>query len=175
MLTSSSRFFSVRVAPKDHLAHLGTQREKLLKRSAVSLYNKRFRSWAVQKVRQYTITNSPVILNSKLDYSQLTDKQIASGFQKAAALRKHDLKIWNKLGNRTIQLLKQRELDDTQGNTKFNPVYLGYVCYGIGKSRFYSPKLITAVTSAIKSDFDKMNWSVIADPKTIPGPGPVTN
>jgi hypothetical protein len=25
------------------------------------------------------------------------------------------------------------------------------------------------------TDFDKMNWSVIADPKTIPGPGPVTN
>jgi katanin p60 ATPase-containing subunit A1 len=25
------------------------------------------------------------------------------------------------------------------------------------------------------TDFDKINWSVQADPKTIPGPGPVTN
>jgi katanin p60 ATPase-containing subunit A1 len=25
------------------------------------------------------------------------------------------------------------------------------------------------------TDFDKMNWSVIADPRTIPGPGLVTN
>lgn len=26
-----------------------------------------------------------------------------------------------------------------------------------------------------QTDFDNMNWSVIADPKSIPSPGPVTN
>lgn len=25
------------------------------------------------------------------------------------------------------------------------------------------------------TDFDKMNWSVAADPRSIPGPGPVSN
>jgi len=27
----------------------------------------------------------------------------------------------------------------------------------------------------VVTDFDKMNWSVQADPRSIPGPGPVTN
>ena len=123
-----------RVQPKDKLAERAVRRENLLKEHGIKKYNKRFRSWAQHRVRQYTL-GKPVSLQAdpkSMDWDYLT-----SCFQKAAALRKHDLELWRGLSNRAMFLLTKPGIC-----SPLRVEQVGYIFWGIGKTRYYHSKLL---------------------------------
>jgi hypothetical protein len=121
--------FGQRVQPKEKLAHAAMQRERLLKKEGISRYNKRFRSWTQHRVRQYTLKRPNVSLTANA--SEMDGEYLAAAFQKAASLRKMDLVIWRKLANRSMQI-----------SDSISPEHIGYIFYGVGKSRFLHTKLV---------------------------------
>lgn len=105
-----------------------------MRRHGISRYNKRWRSWAQNRVRQYQLP-LPVTLTS--DTSLMDATYITSCVQKSAALRKHDVQLWRGFSDRVLELKEE-----------FLPEQLGYVLWGYGKSsyvdgRFYSKFLPT--------------------------------
>ena len=135
------------VQPDEKIANAAMQREKLLKDHGIKKYNKRFRSWAQQRVRQYTLSR-PVSLHA--DPSEQKSEFLASAFQKAAALRKHDLKLWRGLSLRTLQVI-----DDIR------PDHLGYIFYGIGKSRYFHPELTRKLFTLMTTLLPKLNGHAV--------------
>ena len=137
--------------PEARLAQAALRREKLLKENGIKKYNKRFRSWAQHRVRQYTL-NKPVSLHA--DPSMMDAEYLTAVFQKAAALRKVDLSLWNSLSKRVVQVItatSDREGSEDLG-TKSREIYsqLGYV----------NPKMSTRFSSFTGPQTGFIFWAI---------------
>ena len=135
--------FGQRIQPVERIAKAAFQREKLLKAHGIKKYNKRFRAWAQHRVRQYTL-GRPVSLFA--DPAEMNGEYLASAMQKAAALRKHDLQLWGNLSKRTLEIV-----------TEIKPEHLGYIFYGIGKSRYFDATLVRKLFSHLVTTLPKVN------------------
>ena len=135
--------FGQRIQPGERIALAAFQREKLLKAQGIKKYNKRFRSWAQHRVRQYTL-GRPVSLFA--DPAEMKSDFLASAFQKAAALRKHDLTLWGNLSKRTLEIVEE-----------IKPEHLGYIFYGVGKSRYFHVELVRRLFSYLVTQLPKVN------------------
>jgi len=124
--------FHARVRPKEKITLRAIQAEARLRRQGVARYNKRWRAWAQNRVRNFQMP-LPVTLTS--DTALMGPQYITACVQKAAALRKHDLGLWKGFTHRIIEL-----------RGEFFPEQLGYILWGYGKSgyvdaQFYSEML----------------------------------
>lgn len=109
------------IRPKERVIISAIRRESRIKYKAKRMH-KRFRSWAQQRVREYW-TPMNVCLTS--DVQQMDGYYIAACVQKAATVRKHDYILWKQYSDRILQIA------DT-----LTPQQIGYVFYGMGKSKF---------------------------------------
>uniref|UniRef100_A0A0G4I116 RAP domain-containing protein n=1 Tax=Chromera velia CCMP2878 TaxID=1169474 RepID=A0A0G4I116_9ALVE len=86
-----------------------------------------FRSWTQQRVRRFQL-NTPTTLHAVFDPSLrglMDGAYLAACLQKAAALRKHDTKLWHGLAQRTLEVFDS-----------ITPEQMGYCLYGFGKSQW---------------------------------------
>jgi hypothetical protein len=140
MLFASLARLGQRVQPRQKLAHAAMQRERLLRREGVSRYNKRFRSWTQHRVRQYTLRRPAVgPLSPDMRTKDMDGEYLAASFQKAASLRKMDLEVWRKLANRAMQISDAASIKTD---------HIGFIFYGIGKTRYLHVKLIGSLLDA---------------------------
>jgi len=114
--------FNAVVRPQERTTLKAIRDEARLRKTAIARYNKRWRSWAQNRVRQYQLP-LPVTLTS--DTSLMDATYITACVQKAAALRKHDVQLWRDYSKRVLEL---------KGD--FLPEHLGYLMWGYGKSSF---------------------------------------
>eukprot|EP00927_Polykrikos_kofoidii_P062749 TRINITY_DN57552_c0_g1_i1.p1 TRINITY_DN57552_c0_g1~~TRINITY_DN57552_c0_g1_i1.p1 ORF type:complete len:632 (+),score=94.05 TRINITY_DN57552_c0_g1_i1:148-2043(+) len=114
--------FHARVRPKEKITLRAIRAEAKLRKEGVARYNKRWRSWAQNRVRQYQLP-LPVTLTS--DPALMGPQYITSCVQKAAALRKHDLDLWRGYTKRILEL-----------RGELLPDHLGYILWGFGKSSY---------------------------------------
>ncbi|EEQ97188.1 secretory protein, putative, partial [Perkinsus marinus ATCC 50983] len=89
---------------------------------AINKHNRRFRSWAQQRVRQYRLATAVTITT---DPSLMDAAYLAAAVQKAASLRKHDVELWRGFTRRLLELLDE-----------IPPEHIGYVLWGYGKSLY---------------------------------------
>jgi len=135
--------FHALVRPQERVALRAIRAESKLKKEAISKYNKRWRSWAQQRVRQYTL-NLPVVLTA--DTALMDNKYIAACVQKAARLRKHDVRMWEGYTERIL------EIQDT-----LEPMDLGYIMWGYGKSGFIDPRLYSGLSKRLLGTMPEMS------------------
>lgn len=110
--------------------------EARLRKHGIARYNKRWRSWAQNRIRQYQLP-LPVTLTS--DVSLMDATYMTACIQKAAALRKHDLTLWRRYSQRVLEL-----------KDEFLPEQLGYVMWGYGKSSFLDGTFYRGIMPTIK-------------------------
>eukprot|EP00913_Durusdinium_trenchii_P022879 g21481.t1 len=91
--------------------------QRNVRKYGIARFNKRWRSWAQNRVRQFRF---PLPDTSLMDATY-----VMRCVQKAASLRKHDVKLWFGYSKRLLEL--RDELTAEQ---------LGYVLWGYGKSSF---------------------------------------
>ncbi|SBT32933.1 RAP protein, putative [Plasmodium ovale wallikeri] len=124
------------VRPRERVIISAIRRESRIKYKAKRMH-KRFRSWAQQRVREYWLPMN-VCLTSQVN---LMDGQyISACVQKAATLRKHDYKLWKEYSERILQIA------DT-----LTPQQIGYIFYGMGKSRFLNTKFYEQLLISVQT------------------------
>lgn len=128
--------FHATVRPKEKITLRAVRAEAKLRRHGIARYNKRWRSWAQQRVRQFQLP-LPVTLTS--DTALMGPAYVTSCVQKAAALRKHDLQLWHGFSDRILELRHEMQ-----------PEQLGYILWGYGKSRFISEHFYRELMPTIK-------------------------
>ncbi|UKK00429.2 secretory protein [Theileria orientalis] len=104
----------------------GIKHEAVIRRIGRRVH-KRFRSWSQQRTRKFWLP-AKVSLHTPLDL--MDGWLLSAAVQKAATIRKHDLRLWHGFGSRMLEL--SHTLTGQQ---------LGYIYYGFGKSRFLKPSL----------------------------------
>nr|AAX57271.1 putative secretory protein SE long form [Theileria annulata]AAX59907.1 TaSE long form [Theileria annulata] len=114
------------IRAREKAINRGVKHEAVVRRIGRRVH-KRFRSWSQQRTRKFWMP-AKVSLHSPLDL--MDGWLLSAAVQKAATLRKHDLKLWHGFGNRLLEV--SHTLTGQQ---------LGYVYYGFGKSRFLKPSL----------------------------------
>ncbi|AFZ80744.1 RAP domain-containing protein [Theileria equi strain WA] len=105
--------------------------------------HKRFRSWTQQRVRKFWLP-AKVSLHSPMDL--LDGWLLSAAVQKAATIRKHDLRLWHNFGNRFLEI----------ANT-LTGQQLGYLYYGFGKSRFLHEPLYIGMMKHTEPMLTKLN------------------
>lgn len=128
--------FHATVRPKEKITLRAITAEAKLARHGVARFNKRWRSWAQHRVRQFQLP-LPVTLTS--DTALMGPAYVTSCVQKAAALRKHDLRLWHGYSERILELRHE-----------FQPEQLGYILWSYGKSRFISEHFYRELMPTIK-------------------------
>eukprot|EP00929_Paragymnodinium_shiwhaense_P100722 TRINITY_DN63252_c0_g1_i1.p1 TRINITY_DN63252_c0_g1~~TRINITY_DN63252_c0_g1_i1.p1 ORF type:complete len:614 (+),score=125.36 TRINITY_DN63252_c0_g1_i1:107-1948(+) len=128
--------FYARVRPKEKITLRAIRAEAKLRREGIARYNKRWRSWAQNRVRQYRLP-LPVTLTS--DPSLMTPQYITACVQKAAALRRHDLDLWRNYSDRIVELRED-----------LLPEQLGYILWGYGKSSYVDRTFYGSLMPTIK-------------------------
>jgi len=128
--------FHARVRPQEKIALRAIRDEAKLRREGIARYNKRWRSWAQNRVRQFQLP-LPVTLTS--DTALMDATYITSCVQKAAALRKHDLRLWKGYSQRVLEL-----------KDEFEPEQLGYILWGYGKSSFLDTQFYDSFMPVVK-------------------------
>ncbi|KAF4677131.1 hypothetical protein FOL47_003319 [Perkinsus chesapeaki] len=126
--------FHARIRTTEAFMLRAVKYEARLKQYAINKHNRRFRSWAQQRVRQYrlatviwdegdiqavTVTTDPGLMDAPY---------LAAAIQKAASLRKHDVKLWRGFTVRLMEILDQ-----------IPPEHIGYVLWGYGKALYLPP------------------------------------
>ncbi|ANQ07119.1 RAP protein [Plasmodium coatneyi] len=121
--------------PRERVIVNAIRRESRIKYKAKRMH-KRFRSWAQQRVREYWMPMN-VCLTSQ---ANLMDGQyISACVQKAATLRKHDYELWKGYTERILTIR------DT-----LTPQQIGYIFYGMGKSRFLNPSFYEQMLTCVQ-------------------------
>lgn len=128
--------FHALVRPQEAITLRAIRDEAKLRRHGISRYNKRWRSWAQNRVRQYQLP-LPVTLTSDTNLMDAT--YMTSCVQKAAALRKHDLQLWRGYSARILEL---------KGD--FLPEQIGYILWGYGKTSFMDAKFYNGFLPVVK-------------------------
>jgi len=130
--------FHARVRPQEKITLRAIRDEAKLRRHGIARYNKRWRSWAQNRVRQFQLP-LPVTLTS--DTALMDATYITSCVQKAAALRKHDVRLWKQYSARVLELKDQ-----------FLPEQLGYILWGYGKSSFLDGQFYSNFMPTVKQN-----------------------
>jgi len=128
--------FHARVRPKERITLRAIRAEARLRREGVARYNKRWRSWAQNRVRQFQMP-LPVTLTS--DTALMGPQYITTCVQKAAALRKHDLGLWRGYSRRILEL-----------RGELLPEHFGYILWGYGKSSYVDANFYQEIMPAVK-------------------------
>lgn len=129
--------FHARVRPTEKITLRAIRDEAHLRRRGISRYNKRWRSWAQNRVRHFQLA-LPVTLTS--DTSLMNTQYITGCVQKAASLRKNDVKLWHGYSKRILEL--QDELEAEQ---------LGYILWGYAKSSFLDGNFYREIMPTVKA------------------------
>ncbi|KAF8819716.1 RAP domain-containing protein [Cardiosporidium cionae] len=124
----------VLLRPRERIILNAIKNENTLKRRAKHM-QKRFRSWSQQRIRQYWM---PLNVSLVADPQLMDGQYIAACVQKAAGLRKHDIKLWKGYSKRILEL----------ANT-LSPLQLGYIFYGCGKSYFLDEQLYRGLVPSV--------------------------
>jgi len=124
------------VRPKERITLKAIMWEAHLRKYGVNRYNRRWRSWAQNRTRQWQLP-LPVTLTS--DTALMNGQYIAACVQKAAALRKHDLSLWYSYSKRILELKDELEAEQ-----------LGYIMWGYGKSNFMDGQFFASIMPTIK-------------------------
>jgi len=128
--------FHAFVRKKEKVTLKAMQAEAKLRRKGISRFNKRWRSWAQNRLRQWDL-QLPVTITSE---TQLMDTQyISTCVQKAAALRKHDLQLWYNYSQRILEL-----------KNDLLPEQLGYILWGYGKSSYLNETFYRGIAETVK-------------------------
>ncbi|CAE7231763.1 ppa1 [Symbiodinium natans] len=106
--------------PEERVTLRAVREEMRLRKKGIARFNKRWRSWAQNRVRQFRLP-LPVTLTS--DTALMDATYITACVQKAAALRKHDVKLWFGYSKRILEL-----------RGELQPDQLGYIMWGYGHS-----------------------------------------
>eukprot|EP00931_Biecheleriopsis_adriatica_P067901 TRINITY_DN41955_c0_g1_i1.p1 TRINITY_DN41955_c0_g1~~TRINITY_DN41955_c0_g1_i1.p1 ORF type:complete len:523 (-),score=112.30 TRINITY_DN41955_c0_g1_i1:73-1641(-) len=128
--------FHARVRPQERITLRAMRDEARLRKTGIARFNKRWRSWAQNRVRQFRLP-LPVTLTS--DTALMDANYITTCVQKAAALRKHDLKLWYGYSKRILEL-----------RTDLQPEQLGYILWGYGKSSFMDGDFYREIMPLVK-------------------------
>lgn len=128
--------FHARVRPKEKITLRAIRAEARLRREGIARYNKRWRSWAQNRVRQFQLP-LPVTLTS--DTQLMSPPYITACVQKAAALRKHDLDLWRGYTKRILEL-----------RGELLPENLGYIFWGYGKSSYMDSNFYKEMLPVVK-------------------------
>jgi len=128
--------FHAIVRPEDKITLRAIRDEARLRKHGIARYNKRWRSWAQNRVRQYQL---PLPVTLTTDTALMDATYITSCVQKAAALRKHDLKLWRGYSERILELKEN-----------LMPEQLGYVLWGYGKSSFLDGSFYKGIMPIVK-------------------------
>eukprot|EP00920_Eleutheroschizon_duboscqi_P016589 GHVT01039355.1.p1 GENE.GHVT01039355.1~~GHVT01039355.1.p1 ORF type:complete len:271 (+),score=18.92 GHVT01039355.1:1065-1877(+) len=123
------------VRPRERLIFNAMRREQKLKGLAKKM-NKRYRSWAQHRVRQYWL---PSHTSLTTDPKLMDGSYLAACVQKAASHRRHDLQLWKGFGQRALEL---RDI--------LTPQELGYIFYGFGKSDYPEPSFLLELLPAVE-------------------------
>lgn len=123
------------IRPRERVIISAIRRESRIKYRAKRMH-KRFRSWAQQRVREYWL---PLNVCLTTDVEQMDGYYIAACVQKAATLRKHDYILWKKYSERILHI----------SNT-LTPQQIGYIFYGMGKSKFLNVPFYTELLKTVK-------------------------
>ncbi|CAJ1357917.1 unnamed protein product [Effrenium voratum] len=129
--------FSTRMRKQERMTLRAVRDEQNLRKKGIARFNKRWRSWAQNRVRQFRLP-LPVTLTS--DTALMDATYITRCVQKAASLRKHDVKLWFGYSQRLLELKDQ-----------LTPEQLGYVLWGYGKSSFVDAKFYREMMPEIKA------------------------
>ncbi|CAE8701734.1 unnamed protein product, partial [Polarella glacialis] len=128
--------FHARVRPQERITLRAIREENHLRKEGIARYNKRWRSWAQNRVRQFRLP-LPVTLTS--DTALMDSNYMTTCVQKAAALRKHDVHLWFGYSKRILEL-----------KDELQPDQLGYILWGYGKSSFLDGNFYRAMMPTIK-------------------------
>lgn len=128
--------FHAKVRPKERITLRAIKDEARLRQHGVARYNKRWRSWAQNRVRSFQLP-LPVTLTS--DTGLMDAQYITACVQKAAALRKHDAQLWKRYSARILEL-----------KDELRPDQLGYILWGYGKSSFVDGNFFREITPTVK-------------------------
>lgn len=134
--------FHARVRPHEKITLRAIRAEAKLRREGVSRYNKRWRSWAQNRVRSNQLP-LPVTLTS--DTALMSPQYITSCVQKAAALRKHDLGLWRGYTDRILEL-----------RGELQPDQLGYILWGYGKSSYMDARFYEEIIPVVKEQLPSL-------------------
>jgi len=129
--------FHARVRPQERITLRAIREENHLRKEGIARYNKRWRSWAQNRVRQFRLP-LPVTLTS--DTALMDSNYMTTCVQKAAALRKHDVHLWFGYSKRILEL-----------KDELQPDQLGYILWGYGKSSFLDGNFYRAMMPTIKA------------------------
>ncbi|VWU51561.1 RAP protein, putative [Hepatocystis sp. ex Piliocolobus tephrosceles] len=129
----------VLLRPRERVIINAIRRESRIKYKAKRMH-KRFRSWAQQRVREYWL---PINVCLTADVNIMDGQYLSACVQKAATLRKHDYKLWKGYTDRIIQI------SDT-----LTPQQIGYIFYGIGKSRFLNINFYDRFLNYVKENMN---------------------
>eukprot|EP00435_Cladocopium_sp_Y103_P054679 s548_g17.t2 len=130
--------FKARMRPQERAVLRAVRDEQRnVRKYGIARFNKRWRSWAQNRVRMYRVP-LPVTLTS--DTSLMDATYISRCVQKAASLRKHDVKLWFGYSQRLLEL--REELSAEQ---------LGYVLWGYGKSSFVDSNFYQEILPVVKA------------------------
>lgn len=130
--------FHARVRPQERITLRAIRDEARLRREGIARYNKRWRSWAQNRIRHFQLP-LPVTLTS--DTALMDATYITSCVQKAAALRKHDIMLWRGYSQRIIELREE-----------FMPEQIGYILWGYGKSSFLDSRFYEGFMPVVKQN-----------------------
>lgn len=128
--------FHARVRPQEKMTLRAIRDETNLRKHAIARFNKRWRSWAQNRIRQFRLP-LPVTLTS--DTSLMDANYLTTCVQKAAALRKHDLKLWYGYSRRALEL-----------RPELQPEQLGYIMWAYGKSSFLDANFYREIMPTLK-------------------------
>ncbi|CAE7853899.1 ppa1 [Symbiodinium necroappetens] len=128
--------FHARMRPEERMTLRAVRDEMRLRKKGIARFNKRWRSWAQNRVRQFRLP-LPVTLTS--DTALMDANYITACVQKAAALRKHDVKLWFGYSKRILELREELQPDQ-----------LGYIMWGYGKSSFLDASFYREILPTIK-------------------------
>ncbi|CAK9063686.1 unnamed protein product [Durusdinium trenchii] len=110
--------------------------QRNVRKYGIARFNKRWRSWAQNRVRQFRF---PLPVTLTADTSLMDATYVMRCVQKAASLRKHDVKLWFGYSKRLLEL--RDELTAEQ---------LGYVLWGYGKSSFVDANFYQEMLPVVK-------------------------
>ncbi|KAF4712948.1 hypothetical protein FOZ62_012027, partial [Perkinsus olseni] len=114
--------FHARIRTTEAFMLRAVKYEARLKQYAINKHNRRFRSWAQQRVRQYRLATAVTITT---DPGLMDAAYLAAAIQKAASLRKHDVALWRGFTGRLMELIEE-----------IPPEHIGYVLWGYGKALY---------------------------------------
>eukprot|EP00928_Gymnodinium_smaydae_P030254 TRINITY_DN22544_c0_g1_i1.p1 TRINITY_DN22544_c0_g1~~TRINITY_DN22544_c0_g1_i1.p1 ORF type:complete len:553 (-),score=118.65 TRINITY_DN22544_c0_g1_i1:132-1790(-) len=135
--------FHARIRPKEKITLRAIRAEAKLRREGVARYNKRWRSWAQNRVRQFQLP-LPVTLTS--DTALMSAPYITACVQKAAALRKHDVDLWKGYSSRILELRNELE-----------PEQLGFILWGYGKCSYINDGFYSELMPLVKEQLPRFH------------------